>query len=91
MGSVGTETLLGQPDITYKPDFDKYQARTRIRLQTEPLEQKSLPSGYPKQLVSNLVWEGEGLVDNYDWTYVLAPKQVEELENALAYFKCERS
>jgi hypothetical protein len=66
MGSVATETIVRQPDIHYKPDFEKYQARTKVRLQTEPLKQTSLPSGFPQQLVSDLVWEGEGLADKYD-------------------------
>ena len=89
MGSIRTETVLQQPGLSYKPDFDQYQARTRFRLQTEPLQKKTLPEGFPKQLVSDLVWEGEGLADKYDWTYVLAPEQIRELEDALEHFKGE--
>lgn len=87
MGSVGTETVLQQPTISYKPDFDQYQARTRFRLRTESLQKQSLPKGFPKELVSDLVWEGAGLGEKYDWTYVLAPEQIKELENALEHFK----
>ncbi|EXJ92071.1 hypothetical protein A1O3_00621 [Capronia epimyces CBS 606.96] len=89
MGSIATETIVQpqQPDIGYHPDFEKYQARTKYRLQTEPLQEKSLPAGFPKQLVSDLVWEGEGLADKYDWTYVLSAEDVEELEAALTHFK----
>lgn len=88
MGSITTETTAAQPDIGYKPDFEKYQARTKLRLQTEPLREKGLPPGFPRQLVSDLVWEGEGLADKYDWTYTLTAEDIEELERALAHFKC---
>ncbi|KAL2437195.1 Taurine hydroxylase-like protein SAT17 [Exophiala dermatitidis] len=87
MGSIITETIAAQPDIDYKPDFEKYQARTKLRLQTEPLREKGLPPGFPRQLVSDLVWEGEGLADEYDWTYTLTAEDIEELERALAHFK----
>ena len=90
MGSVGTQTNAPQPDIGYKPDFEKYQARTKSRLQTESLDQTKLPSGLPQQLVSDLVWEGEGLADKYDWKYILSPEQVKELEDALTHFKCQQ-
>ena len=89
MGSVITETVLQQPTISYNPDFDQYQARTKLRLRTEPLQKQSLPEGCPEQLVSDLVWEGEKLAETYDWTYVLNPEQIKELEGALEYFKGE--
>ena len=89
MGSIGTRCVLQQPTISYKPDFDQYQARTRFRLQTEPLQKQSLPEGFPEHLVSDLVWEGEKLAESYDWTYVLNAEQIKELEDALEYFKGE--
>ena len=88
MGSITAETIVQQPDIDYKPDFEKYQARAKFRLQTEPLDQARLPLGFPQELVSDLVWEGDGLADKYEWTYALTPEQVEELEDALKHFKC---
>lgn len=91
MASVATETVLRQPDIAYTPDFDKYQARTRLRLTTEPLKEEDLPSGFPRELKSDFVWEGEGLAEKYDWTFVLTDEHIEELETALAHFKCESS
>ncbi|KAI1618888.1 hypothetical protein EDD36DRAFT_460525 [Exophiala viscosa] len=87
MGSVATETILRQPDIAYKPDYDKFQARRRLRLTTEPLKHVDLPSGFPEELKSDFVWEGEGLAQKYDWTYVLTDEQVQELESALEHFK----
>ena len=88
MGSVAPETAVRKPDIDYKPDFEKYQARKKARLQNESLGQISLPPGFPQQIVSDLVWEGEELIEKYDWTYVLSQSEVAELEEALRYFKC---
>ncbi|KAI1055266.1 hypothetical protein LB505_009528 [Fusarium chuoi] len=50
----------GQPDISYHPDWDKYQARVARRTQTDDLT-KSLPEGFPKELKGDLVWDGETL------------------------------
>lgn len=88
MALVDTETVVQQPDISYQPDFEKYQARTRLRLQSEKLNRSNLPPDFPQQLDSDLVWEGETLADSFDWNYILVPGQVEELEHALAHFKC---
>jgi hypothetical protein len=88
MSATATEAIARQPDIAYTPDYAKYQARTRLRLQTEPLKQKRLPTGLPQILHSDFVWEGQGLADKYNWTYELTAAQVEELEDALRHFKC---
>lgn len=77
-----------QPDIQYAPDFQKYQARVARRA-AEPGLPKTLPEGLPAQFKNDLVWEGETLADEYDWTYVLTPEQLDELDVALAHFKCE--
>ncbi|CVL09167.1 hypothetical protein FPRO06_13377 [Fusarium proliferatum] len=76
----------GQPDISYHPDWEKYQARVSRRTQTEDLT-KSLPEGFPKELKGDLVWDGETLAQKYDWTYVLSAAQLEEIDKALAHFK----
>ncbi len=91
MGSVSitTESMGRQPDIEYHPNFEKYQARTKLRLQSEPLDQITLPSGFPQQLKSDMVWEGEGLADKFDWTFELTAEHIEELNKALAHFKGE--
>jgi len=77
----------GQPDIAYHPDWDKYQARVARRTQTEDLP-KNLPEGFPNELKGDLVWEGETLAQDYTWTYVFSAEQLEEIDNALAHFKC---
>lgn len=77
----------GQPDITYHPDWNKYQARVARRTQTEDLPKK-LPEGFPKELKGDLVWEGGTLAQNYTWTYVFSAAQLAEIDDALAHFNC---
>ncbi|RMD40168.1 hypothetical protein DV735_g4956, partial [Chaetothyriales sp. CBS 134920] len=75
-----------QPDIQYHPDLQKYESRVQRRLATESITKK-LPDGFPKQLHSDLVWEGATVGDTYDWNFVLTPDHIEELDAALAHFK----
>ncbi|KAH8895635.1 Clavaminate synthase-like protein [Thozetella sp. PMI_491] len=76
----------GQPDIRYTPDEEKYQARAKRRLETENLS-KELPSGFPAQLESSLVWEGSTLGESFDWNYKLTAEDISEIEAALKHFK----
>jgi hypothetical protein len=78
----------GQPDISYHPDWNKYQARVARRTRNENLT-KSLPEGFPKELKGDLVWEGESLAQKYDWTFVFSADQLAEIENAVIHFKCK--
>ena len=89
MATVATIRPLGQPDIDYAPDLDKYLARTQRRLQTEPLKEATLPEGFPKQLESDFVWEGKDLEGKYQYVYELTEDQVAEVEDGLRYFKCK--
>ena len=77
----------GQPDIAYAPDWEKYQARAARRAKLEGLP-KTLPDGFPSELKGSLVWEGETLAKDYDWTYVLSAEQLREIDDALAHFRC---
>ena len=77
----------GQPDITYAPDFEKYQTRVATRLSKGGLA-STLPVGFPEELRGDLVWEGETLPETYDWTFVLNEEQLGEIEKALTHFKC---
>lgn len=61
MPTTETITHSVQPDIQYHPDYEKYQARTLRRKQNEVL-QVTLPDGFPPQLDSPLVWEGNGMI-----------------------------
>ncbi|OTB01391.1 hypothetical protein M426DRAFT_323530 [Hypoxylon sp. CI-4A] len=76
----------GQPDISYAPDHNKWQARAARRLKEENLP-TTLPEGFPAQLTGDLVWEGESVVDTYDWTYVLNDEQLSEIDRAVEHFK----
>lgn len=78
----------GQPDISYHPDWDKYQARVARRTQTENLP-KTLPEGFPKEIKGDLVWEGETVAQTYNWTYVFSADQLAEIDNAVTHFKCK--
>lgn len=88
MSTTVTITAAQQPDIQYAPDVDKWRARTERRLRTETLS-KELPAGFPKKLVSDLVWDGSDIQGRYDWTYVLTEADLEEIQAALAHFKCK--
>ena len=87
--TIQPSTIPRQPDIGYAPNYEKYLARTKKRLETEKLE-KTLPPGFPQALNSELVWEGESVATQYNWTYELTPDEIEEIEQGLQYFKCTR-
>jgi hypothetical protein len=76
----------GQPDIWYAPDHDKYLERSRRRQETERLA-KTLPPGFPHELRSKLVWDGNDLADSYDWNYHLTREDLDEIDTALRHFK----
>ncbi|CAG8956683.1 hypothetical protein HYFRA_00012227 [Hymenoscyphus fraxineus] len=78
---------IGKPDISYAPDFEKYQARTKRRLESENLSAVTLPEGFPRKLESEFVWEGKELEGRYEWIYELSEVQVEEVERGLEYFQ----
>ncbi|KAF2714164.1 Clavaminate synthase-like protein [Pleomassaria siparia CBS 279.74] len=75
-----------QPDIGYTPDYAKYLARVQKRLATEKLS-TTLPDGFPLKLTSDLVWDKTDIGSRYDWTYVLTPSDLDEVELALQHFK----
>lgn len=87
MATTTVLTTPAQPDIQYAPDIEKWKARTQFRLQNETLKSE-LPPGFPKKLESDLVWEGETLKETYDWIYELNEEELDEIERALVYFKC---
>ncbi|KZM25446.1 uncharacterized protein EKO05_0008126 [Ascochyta rabiei] len=75
-----------QPDIGYKPDYDKYLARVQKRLKNEALD-KTLPPGFPTELKSDLVWDNTDIADRFNWTYKLTSSDLDEIEGALQHFK----
>lgn len=88
MATVTTEVAAVQPDIGYTPDLDKYLARVKRRLETDPTRLgNNLPNGFPRHLSSELVWEGSSIADHYQWVIELNAEQVAEIEEALKHFK----
>ena len=81
----------GQPDITYTPDRDKYILRGKKRALELTEQDKRLPAGFPNQLGSPLVWDGQNLAQRFNWTYKLTELDVKEIDAALNHFKCEFS
>ena len=77
----------GQPDISYAPDHENWQARVKRRLSEGGLP-TTLPAGFPEQLTGAAVWDGATLAEKYDWTFVLNDEQLAEIDRAVAYFRC---
>jgi hypothetical protein len=76
-----------QPDISYEPNMANYLARIKRRHKSEKLE-SCLPEGFPTQLESKLVWEGQNLLERFNWNYELTDSDVKEIEAALHHFQC---
>ncbi|OQD84378.1 hypothetical protein PENANT_c013G00093 [Penicillium antarcticum] len=78
------------PDISHEPDFETYQNRTKRRLACEDTSQP-LPDGFPLQLRSDLAWAVSDLPlagsGDEPWVYNLTVMELEEIDQALAYFK----
>lgn len=77
---------VGQPDIEYTPDYNKYLARAKFRQENEKLE-TNLPPGFPPKLDSELVWDGNDLAESYNWNYQLSVEDLNEIKSALQFFK----
>ena len=84
--STALESSLTQPKIAYQPDLEEYQIRTKKRLETESLS-KELPSSFPAQLQSPLVWKGSDFCDEQDFVTVLTTEDLGEIKEALRHFK----
>ncbi|EXU98398.1 taurine catabolism dioxygenase family protein [Metarhizium robertsii] len=78
----------GQPDIAYTPNWDTYQERIKRRQETEKIN-GTLPDGFPQKLESSLAWTGATVTDQYDWSYELNQSELEEIQEALDYFKSQ--
>lgn len=74
-----------QPDISYHPDLQNYNARTKRRLATESLAQV-LPQGFPHRLESPLVWEADDFKPD-EWVVVLSDSDILEVDSAIEKFK----
>lgn len=87
MTSASTIQSGVQPDISYAPDLEKYQARTKQRLASEKLN-STLPEGFPHKLDSYLVWESKDLEGTFQWVHELSEAEIKEIEDGLKHFQC---
>ena len=47
----------------------------------------TLNNGWPGRLVSPLAWDGNAVRSEKDYTYCFNDVEIEEIDNALQYFK----
>ena len=79
-----------QPDIDYNVDKDKYLARVaRNDAENPDRANVALPDGFPKQVDGAIIWEGKDWTSEDQWVYKLSVIELEEIDNALDYFKSE--
>jgi hypothetical protein len=79
---------MSTPDIEYQPDFAKFQARTRsLHDIQKPLER--IPTGFPHELTSRLVWDSSTHKSESEWTYELEENEHLDIHKALLHFKCQ--
>ena len=89
MSSTQTQTAVQvQPDISYHPDYEKYQLRSK-RVKAQLTNNDGFPAEFPRQLTGPLVWEGSDFTEESEWTLVLNEAQLLEINEALAYFSCQ--
>ncbi|KAF8646251.1 hypothetical protein AX16_007308 [Volvariella volvacea WC 439] len=76
------------PPLAYQPNYADWQARSARRLAVDPdLPHTPLPQGFPKKIVSPLVWEGQDWgFDESRWVYNLTDGHLTEIQNAVAHF-----
>ena len=72
--------------ISYVLNFEEYQLCAKRR-QAENDLPTSLPEGFPAQLYSPLVWEGNDFPDLSTWTYTLCSEEIDEITSALKHFQ----
>ncbi|KAL2062016.1 hypothetical protein VTL71DRAFT_6282 [Oculimacula yallundae] len=84
MSSTQTETQ--QPNISYHPDFQKYQLRSE-KIKSQTSAGIKLPRSFPAELKGELVWEGKDFTDESQWTLVLTESHIKEIDAALKHFK----
>lgn len=86
---MSTTITTIQPDISYHPDYTKFQLRTE-RLKPSRPANPQLPHGFPHKLTGPLVWEAKDFEDESEWTLVLTSDHLSEIHEALIHFKCKQ-
>ncbi|KAI0047031.1 Clavaminate synthase-like protein [Auriscalpium vulgare] len=79
---------LEQPNIYYHSDRAKWETCTVHRLAEDPsLPRQPLPDGFPVKVEGPMVWEASDWTDERQWLFELAEADLQEINEALAYFK----
>ncbi|CEJ93567.1 hypothetical protein VHEMI09147 [[Torrubiella] hemipterigena] len=89
MNTAASEPLR-QPNISYEPNLETYNARRKQRyeaLQLCSTVPTTLPHGFPQRLESTLAWDVTSVKKEYNWVYHLTDTDVQEIDVALKYFR----
>lgn len=70
---------------SHSPDFNTYLKRREF-LASRGVDRAEIPTGFPLHTDSQSVWSGSSL-DIKKLTHSLAPLEIQEIEEALRFFK----
>ena len=73
-------------DIGWTPEFARFNERSTERLARENITTK-LPKGWPQTLQSPLAWSTNSFPVESEYTYVLSPLEIAEVDAALSRVK----
>lgn len=74
------------PNIDWIPSFENYMARVD-RLSKSHARTTTLPPGFPERIEAPRTWTGHDFPEEKTYIYVLSEAEVNEIEEALGYFK----
>lgn len=75
------------PDIDWVPSFENYMARVDKLSNDQHSRTTTLPPGFPKKIKAHRAWVGHEFSEEKSYIYVLSEPEVNEIEEALDYFK----
>jgi hypothetical protein len=87
LDSVVEAAVEPGPDIQWMPSYETYQARVAALNALRIERQKRVPDRFPDTVIEPWVWSGEDFESEDDFVVRLDEEDVNEIENALAYFK----
>lgn len=74
------------PNIDWVPSFENYMARVD-RLSKSNARTTTLPPGFPERIEAPRTWAGHEFSEEKSYIYELSEAEVNEIEEALGYFK----
>ena len=86
--SAAKQPLAGilSADIGWTPDIAKFYERNTKRPARENITTK-LPKGWPLSLQGPLAWSANRFRDESEYTYILSPSEIAEVDTALSHVK----